>query len=169
MLRIRLALFPDSKAASPVRDRLVAEGIRAEVHHELHLQRLWFVSPRAAGARLEVPADSWNKAVRLVRDWEIGSTLLTGAIRCPDCGSMRVDYPQYTPKSFLTNLAIGMLAELRLIERQYYCEECHCMWSKQQAKRARGRLHEAPNYFMEGMPQDGKVREPAHLNDPSQA
>ena len=43
---------------------------------------------------------------------------------------MRVDFPQFTEKSFITNLAIGLVAGLGLVEKDYYCEHCHCMWPK---------------------------------------
>jgi hypothetical protein len=151
MRRIRLALFPDPLLAAPVRNQLVEAGVAAEIHHELQLQRLWFVSTKAAGARVEVGIDQWEQATSLLRQWDAETRMLRNAIRCPECRSLRVDYPQYTPKSFLTNLAIGLMAELRLIERQYYCEECHCMWSKKKIKSRPPRPHQAPNYFIEGM------------------
>jgi hypothetical protein len=149
MHRVRLALFPNEAAAVPVREALLGAGIGVEIHRELQLQRLWFVSAKTAGARLEVPLAQWEGATALLKQWDAVDAIPGQAIRCPECRSMRVDFPQYTPKSFLTNLAIGLLAELRLVERQYYCEECHCMWPKASVKTHRARIHRAPNYFIE--------------------
>ena len=149
MNRIRLALFRDRSAADKLRDGLVKAGIRAEVHDDLQLERLWFVSKSAAGARLEVPFQQREQATMLLLEWDVSAGVLREAIRCPECGSLRVDYPQVTRKSLLTNLAIGLLAELRLVERQYYCEECHCMWPGPGARPPRQRAHLAPNYFVE--------------------
>ncbi len=149
MNRIRLALFGDRVTAEPVRSCLLKAGIPAEIHDGLQLERLWFVSKSAAGARLEVPARQFDRSIQLLQEWDAVQGVLRGAIRCPECKSLRVDFPQFTRKSFLTNLAVGLIAELRLVERQYYCEDCHCMWSKQGAKPRRHRAHLAPNYFVE--------------------
>ncbi len=155
MNRIRLALFPDRVEAAPIRDSLIKAGIPAEIHCERQMQRLWFVSKSAAGAPLEVPLHRWEEATKLLIEWDAVTGALQRAIRCPECGSLRVDYPQFTRKSFLTNLAMGLMAELRFVERQYYCEECHCMWSKRRTKPVRpGRAHQAPNYFIENVGED---------------
>lgn len=159
MNRIRLALFPHRAAAVPIRDRLAEAGIPAEIHDHLQLERLWFVSKRAAGARLEVPLNAWARSAELLREWDAATQALRHAVRCPECKSLRVEYPQVTRKSFLTNLALGLMAELRLVERQYYCEDCHCMWPHLPVKPPRQRAHLAPNYFVEGLEGDGAVRE----------
>ena len=154
MIRFRLALFPDRAAAAPIRDRLIKAGISAEIHDQLQLERLWFVSKSAAGVRLEVPHNDWTRSAKLLLEWDRATGALHQAIHCPECNSLRVQYPQITQKSLLTNLAIGLMAELRLVERQYYCEDCHCMWPRQRAKPRRLRAHLAPNYFVEGIHQD---------------
>ena len=145
MNRIRLALFRDRTSASSVRERLVKVGIRAELHDELQLERLWFVSKSLAGVRLEVPFEQLAPATKLLFDWHTTDN----AIRCPQCKSLRVDYPQFTRKSLLTNLVIGLLAEFRVVERDYYCEECHYMWPGPRVGPNRKRAHLAPNYFIE--------------------
>lgn len=149
MTRIRVALFPDHCAAEPARQRLAEVGIPARIHHEPGVARLWFVSTRNGGARLEVPAFYEEAAVKVLIEGDAATTLLGSAVRCPECGSLRVDYPQFTQKSLLTNLMLGVAAELRLLERDYYCEDCHCMWAKPEDKPRRARLHMAPNYFIE--------------------
>jgi hypothetical protein len=149
MNRIRLALFQDRSAAAELQDHLYKAGISSEVHDELQLERLWFVSKSAAGARLEVPLQQWERATQLLIEWDSLDEALLGAVRCPECKSLRVDYPQVTRKSLLTNVAIGLLAELHIIERQYYCEECHCMWPRDRNKPPHRRAHLAPNYFID--------------------
>jgi hypothetical protein len=150
MNRIRLALFRDRAQAEPARSGLVEAGIHAEIHDELHLERLWFVTKPTAGARLEVPVKQLDRSLKLLREGDDAQGWLHQAIRCPECASLRIDFPQVTRKSFLTNLAMGLMAELHLVEREYYCEDCHCMWSPQRMRR-RERHHMAPNYFVEGI------------------
>ncbi len=150
MSRIQLALFKDTTRAEMCRQRLFKAGIRAELHAELTVARFWFVSPKEAGIRLEVRADDSERARRLLHEWSAIEGLLDGAVRCPECRSFRVNFPQFTEKSLLTNLVMGLVAEVRLVEREYYCEDCHYMWSRPDVKPRRVRPHRAPNYFIEG-------------------
>jgi hypothetical protein len=132
MNRIRVALFNDRAAAEPVLEHLLQAGVLAEIHDEPWLARLWFVSRLRAGVRIEVPARQFETTEKLLLAWNAKGGLFN-AIHCPECGSLRVDFPQFTEKSFTTNLAIGLLAGLGLVEKDYYCEHCHCMWPKPRA------------------------------------
>jgi hypothetical protein len=149
MERIRVALFLSRAEAAPLRRRLRQAGIPAEIHDELGLARLWFVSRAAAGARLEVPAERAEEAAQLLLAWDADGGTVAGAIRCPECSSLRVEYPQFTHKSLLTNLALGLAAEMRLVDKGYYCEDCHCMWSRPGRIPPRPRRHTAPQYFID--------------------
>ncbi|HTL56126.1 MAG TPA: hypothetical protein VL361_10635 [Candidatus Limnocylindrales bacterium] len=149
MSRVRLALFRGRTYAEAVCQRLAQAGIHAEVHDELGLAKLWFVSRRSAGARLEVRAAAAARAQQLLMEWSAAGGQLEGAIHCPECASLHIAFPQHTQKSLFTNLAIGLVAELGLIERQFYCESCHCMWSNGSPGPHRQRAHMAPNYFIE--------------------
>jgi mono/diheme cytochrome c family protein len=152
MNRVRVALFADRSAAEPIRERLQQSGIPAEIRHESWLARLWFVSRLSAGVRVEVPAALADRADELLEAWDAAQEISRSAIRCRECGSLRVDYPQFTEKSLLTNLAIGLFAGLGLVEKDYYCEQCHNMWPKPSKTPRRVRAHQAPNYFIEGLP-----------------
>ncbi len=149
MSRIRIAIFEEPASAEPVRIRLVQQGVPAEIHTETAWARLWFVSSRRAGVRLEVAAGQAERATQLLQQWAAQQDLLHDAVRCPECRSLRVDYPQFTEKSLFTNLVFGLLAELGLLEREYYCQDCHCMWSKPGKRSSRLRPHMAPDYFLE--------------------
>jgi hypothetical protein len=153
MNRDRVALFNDRAAAEPIRQRLLLAGIPAEIHDELGMARLWFVSKRSIGVRVEVPVRLSETAQQLLLTWEAAEGALHAAIRCPECRSLRVDYPQFTQKFFFPNLAIGLLAALGLVEKDYYCEACHYMWPKPSATPGRARVHLAPNQLIEGVPQ----------------
>ena len=133
MSRIRVALFNDAATAEPIRVYPRQAGIPAEIHHEPWLTWLWFVPRSEAGLRIDVPACLSEAAGELLRAWDAEGVLFIG-IRCPDCGSMRVDFPQFMGKPFITNPAIGLLAGLRSVEKDDYCEHCHRMWPKPGAK-----------------------------------
>jgi predicted Zn-ribbon and HTH transcriptional regulator len=160
MNRMPVALFSNSSKAEPLRQRLVESGIRAEVHEELRLEKLWFVAKHSAGARLEVPADQFERAYEQLLQWDEAEGALRNAIRCPECRSLRVDYPQFTRKFFIPNLVMGLFAELGLIAKEYYCEDCHFTWPKEGTRARPGRAHMAPYYFIEGVEQTN-LRQPA--------
>jgi len=138
--QVRVALFDDRAAAGPIRQRLSHSGIPAEIQDEPGLARLWFVSKLSAGVRVEVPARLSEMAQELLLAWD-NDDALSAAIRCPECKSLQVDYPQITRKSFTTNLLIGLLTGLGLVEKDYYCEHCHCMWPKPGATPTHLHLH----------------------------
>jgi hypothetical protein len=133
MNRIRVALFNDRAAAEPMWKRLLQAGVPAEIHNEPWQTWLWFVSKHSACVRIDVPAKLSEITEKLLLAWNVQGFLSTG-ICCPECGSMHVDFPQFTEKSVITNLAIGLLAGLGLVEKDYYCERCHWMWPKPGAK-----------------------------------
>lgn len=149
MNRIPIALFRNRAQAQPVQERLAKAGIATTIEGEGWLQRLWFVSAEAAGVRLEVAADQFEQAESLLKTWD--STSVLQAIRCPECQSLLVDYPQVAHHSALTNLAAGLLAEIGLVEKDYYCEHCHFTWPREEAKNVHPRKHLAPYYFIEGV------------------
>ena len=152
MTRMPVAIFNSRAKAEPLQKRLVEAGIQAEIHDELRLEKLWFVSKPATGVRLEVPANQFERAAEFLLACEAKGAL-DDAIHCPECKSLRVDYPQFTRKSMLTNVAMGLAAELRLVDKEYYCQDCHYTWPKEGTKPRRDRPHMAPHYFIEGIAQ----------------
>jgi len=155
-----IATFNERRQAEPLRARLKESGIPAEIKDESAMERLWFVSRPLAGVRLKVGSRDYEKAVGLLHTWDVTEGVLHDAVRCPECGSSRVEYPQHTKKFFLPNV-LGLLAAMHLLERAFYCEDCHCTWPREGARRPRTRPHMAPYYFIEGVPEpDAESAEP---------
>src|SRR5262245_14114765 len=102
-MRMPVAFFGSCTNAEPIRKRLADQGIRAEIHDEMRLEKLWFVS-KPPGVRIEVPANQFERAYQTLLEWDSSEGLLRDAIRCPECKSLRVEYPQCTHKSVLPNL-----------------------------------------------------------------
>jgi hypothetical protein len=153
METIPLALFGDRKKAEPVQQRLVQAGFNASINDRPRLTCLWFESHDTAGVRVEVPADQFGNAEQFLLNWDAAEGALDQAIRCPECHSLRVDYPQYAKHSLLTNLGMGLLAQVGFVEKDYYCEDCHYTWPKEGTRARRDRSHLAPFYFIEGIEQ----------------
>jgi predicted Zn-ribbon and HTH transcriptional regulator len=157
MKRTRLALFEHRTQAESARRSLTEVGIRAEIHAESRFAQLWFVSRSRAGLYVEVPVDEADEAAGFLFHRKGCERWLGSAIRCPECKSFRVDFPQFTEKSIFTNVAMGLMAEVGFVERQYYCENCHFMWVRSGSRAIRIRPHLAPNYFLEDMNSEGQA------------
>ena len=149
MNKLRVAFFDCSAQGQAVCQLLSQAGILAELHTESPLAFLWYISRKRAGACLEVCVKDAERARTLLLESDAKSGLLRNAVRCPECNSLRIDYPQFTKKSLLTNLLMGLAAQMGLVELNYYCEDCHCMWERASKRVKRVRQHMAPDYFLE--------------------
>jgi hypothetical protein len=152
MSTISTALFHQRSTAEPLQRRLCEAGFHAKVCDCRGMK----------GARIEVEAHEFEKAYQLLLDWDAAEGVLKDSIRCPDCASLRIEYPQYTHKSTLPNLLIGVLANVGAMRKEFYCHDCHFTWPKEGTKPSRARPHMAPYYFIEGVPQAQPHSEPRH-------
>lgn len=147
MERLAVAVFPDRAKAEPTFRRLVDAGVRPQIHkHELLLEKLWF-TPRKHPVRIEVPSNELERAEELLFDWDDRGEL-ADAVHCPECNSLRVQYPQFAHKSVIPNAIVGLMAAFGK-ELQYYCEDCHYTWSDADFRPPIVRKHSAPYYFIE--------------------
>jgi hypothetical protein len=133
-VRTPVVTFHDCATAEPVRKRLARAGIAAEV--EELFEKLWFVSREEADVQITVPVDQLDRAQELLLEWDAIEGILRQAIRCPECGSLQVHYPQFAHRSLIPNLLLGFSARIGLVDKEYYCENCHYMWPKDGTKRS---------------------------------
>ena len=128
-------------------------GIQASIHDESKLERFWFMSEPLAAIHVGVSQPDFLKARRLMQDWEQTNEALKAAVRCPECGSSRVEFPQITRK-FLMPVVETLFMAVHLIPREYYCEDCHYTWPKE--KRVE------PERDILGFPLDSQIGIPSH-------
>jgi hypothetical protein len=125
--------------------RLDAAGIPAGVHNERKLQRFWFLAKKPyASVQLQVAKEQMQSAQETLREWQTSDGALHDAIRCPSCGSLRVEYPQMTRKFVLPTLVAHVLHFLGLLDHKFYCDDCQLTWSaptKMGWRGARGHEH----------------------------
>jgi hypothetical protein len=153
MNRLPVAAFGQRAKAEALQARLMRAGVHSEIHDELRLEKLWSSASHAPFLRQEVLADHFDRACALLHEWDAKEGALRDALRSPECKSLRVTYPQFTRKFFLPNLALGIMARLGALEKQYYCEDCHFTWPREGSKPRRNRPNMAPYYFIEGIEQ----------------
>ncbi len=131
---VTVATFNDWEKADALRLRFDAAGIPAQLFDEGFTQRIWwFVSKPKAQMRVRVEKERSEEALALLGKWDEEEGILSDAVRCPECGSSRIEYPQFSRRAGLT-IFFGFLALLRMIPRQFYCRTCHFTWGAEPPK-----------------------------------
>jgi transposase-like protein len=49
-------------------------------------------------------------------------------IRCPDCGSTQVEYPQFSRNTIVGALP-AVAAAVGMVEPEFFCRSCHYSWA----------------------------------------
>ncbi|HEX4085314.1 MAG TPA: hypothetical protein VHY22_10420 [Chthoniobacteraceae bacterium] len=124
---IILATFNEAGPAETLKDRLCGAGLHAEVSDDSGAQAIFFLSrhPRAH-MRVRVRKEEYETALKLLAGWEKDGVMLQ-AVRCPQCGSSRIEYPQFSRRT-AESVFFALLAAMHLIPREYYCEDCQFTW-----------------------------------------
>jgi hypothetical protein len=122
-----LATFNELGPAQTLQQRLLAAGISASINDESKLERFWFMTPPLAAIHVEVPQKEYLRARRTIEEWNKADGALRDAVRCPDCGSSRIEFPQI-PRKFIMPSLMRLFIWLRVVPNAYYCLECQCTW-----------------------------------------
>ena len=124
---VTVATFNEIEDAEPLRRHLEQAGIAAQIHDERRLQRFFFLSHPLAGVRLRVDKKDYTRAENLSHQWDKQSGDLRDAIRCPECGSSRIEYPQFSRRFTWGGIA-AVFASLGFFEKKFFCKHCQCTW-----------------------------------------
>ncbi len=128
-----IAAFDDEQAAGALAFRMDEQGFEAITSSDSVEQLLMFFNPHPrAQHHVFVPGQKLEAALKWLSGLDAKDPILRSAIRCPDCGSTRIEYPQFSRKTIVGSLpAIG--AALGIIKRQFYCTACHFTWGPDDA------------------------------------
>jgi hypothetical protein len=131
---ITIVSFNEREPADKLATRLRDAGFQAEVRDESQEQKwkLFNLYPRAH-IQVLVPEAECDRALGQITDWDRADGALRQAQRCPECGSTRVEYPQFSRRTLMGSLP-AMLAATGVIERDFYCESCHFTWPAEPPK-----------------------------------
>jgi hypothetical protein len=121
---ISIVSFNERPPAENLAARLREAGFEAEVYDESLAQtwQLFQIDPHAH-MRVRVIEDQSDGALRQLQEWDATDGALAGAVRCPECRSTRVEYPQFSRRTLLGALP-AIAASAGMIEKDYYCEAC---------------------------------------------
>lgn len=106
---------------------LQGRGLNARVYDERRLQRLWFWVHPKAGIHVQVDKSQLDQAEAIFQGSE---KLWMRAVRCPDCGSSRVQYPAVTRKNMLPALLDHVFTFVGITPPAYFCESCQYTWNR---------------------------------------
>jgi DNA-directed RNA polymerase subunit M/transcription elongation factor TFIIS len=123
-----VATFNTHPPADLLAKRLREAGFKADVFDESGEQKwlLLNLEPKAH-LRVRVPKEEADRALQALKDWDAADGAMGEAVRCPQCGSSRIEYPQFSRRTLMSALPAAAAAA-GLIERQYYCEACGNTW-----------------------------------------
>jgi hypothetical protein len=124
---VTIATFNEPGPAEPLKRRLEEAGIPAEILDERGLQRFFFLSRPLAGIRLRIDKQNYARAESLLHEWDQTSSILHDAIRCPECGSSRIEYPQFSRRFAWGGIA-AVFASLGFFQKKFFCKHCQFTW-----------------------------------------
>ncbi|MGB8166091.1 MAG: SPOR domain-containing protein [Chthoniobacteraceae bacterium] len=130
---ITVATFNDREPAETTAARLREAGFFADVYDESNEQKwkLFNLKPRAH-LRVRVHTSEETRALAQLAEWE-NDGVLARAVHCPECGSSRVEFPQFSRRTIMGALPAA-LAATGVIDQQFYCESCHFTWPAEPPK-----------------------------------
>jgi hypothetical protein len=131
---VTIATFNEPAKAKRLKERLQQAGLKADIHNEGHLQAVAFMSKPQANVKVHVEDDDFERAQQLMTEWEASDPDVAAAIlRCPQCGSSSIQYPQLTRKA-ITPAVASVLFALRIFPKEFYCEDCHFTWTNEEER-----------------------------------
>lgn len=146
---ITVATFNDQAPAEALKDRFLDAGLHSDLLDESGTQALWGLTTEPkAHMRVRVRKEEYEQAKKLAAEWNEKDGALRDAVKCPQCGSSRIEYPQFSRQAGYS-IAVSALAAAKVVPREYYCEDCQFTWpDKPEAEVDRDVL---------GWPKDGKM------------
>jgi predicted Zn-ribbon and HTH transcriptional regulator len=126
---VTIATFDDAAKARHLKKRLQDAGVKADMHTE-RLQAVATLSDPHATTKILVEEEEFAKANQLLTEWEGTDEQIASAIRCPQCQSPRIQYPQLARRFPLVPGLAGILFALKIFEKEFYCEDCQFTWGK---------------------------------------
>jgi hypothetical protein len=124
-----VAIFENASDSQMLATDLKSKGFETRTYDDKLLQCFLFLCPPHATIRVQVRGNDSNKVACLLCHEPATSALLQRAMRCPSCGSLRVQYPQMTRKFLFPTLWLHLGIIFRVITHEAYCENCHWLWS----------------------------------------
>lgn len=122
-----VAVFENLDTAQAMETFLRNSAFETRTYDDKLFRYFLFLRPPRVTYRVQVGKTQHGDAVKLLDAQP--PAVLTKAIHCPACGSVRVNYPQMTRRFVLPTILLHLGIIFRVIEHECYCENCHHMWN----------------------------------------
>lgn len=122
-----IATFNEPEPARALCQELAQAGFETCVNDKTKVEKFWFFSKPLAAVHVQVHAQDFARAAQLLAEWGDNCKPMKEAIRCPECGSSRIEFPQITRK-FLMPMAARLFMAFGIIPREFYCQNCQYTW-----------------------------------------
>src|ERR1700712_2448534 len=94
---ITVATFNDQAPAEALKDRFIDAGLHSDLLDESGTQALMGLTTHPkAHMRVRVRKEEYEQAKKLVAEWDERDGVMREAVKCPQCGSSRIEYPQFS-------------------------------------------------------------------------
>jgi hypothetical protein len=126
---VDVAVFENASDSRMLELDLKSKGFETRTYNDRLLQYFLFLCPPHATIRVQVRGNNSDNVACFLHHEPATSALLQRAIRCPSCGSLRVQYPQMTRRFLLPTVLLHLGIIFRVITHEAYCESCHWLWT----------------------------------------
>lgn len=122
-----IAAFEKKQDAESLHHFLESTGIKSNFVDLTVQQPENAIPADFAKYQVQVPEDQEKAAEDALHQSEEGIRLLQTAIHCPECGSLRVVYPNI-PRNFLVSAVMRVMVKMHVLDGQYLCLSCQHEW-----------------------------------------
>ena len=122
-----VAAYEKKEDAEKMHQFLVSNGIKSTLVDLTVQQAENAIPPDFAKYQVQVPEAEEKAAEHAVHNADEGIQLLQNAIHCPECGSLRVVYPNI-PRNFLVSAVMRVMVKMHVLDGQYLCMSCQHEW-----------------------------------------
>jgi hypothetical protein len=125
-----IATFDDFNDASNLAVELRETGFEAELRDEGSEQRMMFLKAHPRAQFKVVVPRAFCEAAQEHLDRLITSSdpLVQSVIRCPECGSTRVEYPQFSRNTLLGSIGPAVASLTGMLPQMFFCQACQHTW-----------------------------------------
>jgi hypothetical protein len=122
-----VAVFDSMDNGKALEAILREKGFEARTYDDKWFRYFLFLRPPMVTYRVQVRKNHMEGANKFLA--ASSPAILSRAVHCPECESMRVNYPQMTRQFVLPTILLHLGIIFRAVDHQCYCEHCQHMWS----------------------------------------
>ena len=133
-----VAVFESKDTGKSFETFLRDNGFESRTSDDKWFRYFLFLRPPRVVYHVQVRKNHFSEATELLETNR--PAVLSEAMHCPSCDSLRVNYPQMTRRFLLPTVLLHLGIIFRVVEHECYCEHCHHMWTLPGTKSSLGKM-----------------------------